>query len=217
MSIFGKWFKSAETKRNQNNKAMAELSSALRSGLSPHMSRALEQMEEDEAAQENAEILARSAAKRLTGSKRPVIEPVAAIDRGQSAFDQTCRALYPTNFGDVEAIIKRIGFDKAIEFYAHLVRLRLRTHHARLQFILEELDAARQGNSAAQAFARQSGIKEAEYIDALDRSFDEVDGPEGPQQTLLTLCMQLRQNMDLVVKFRTSIVRLIMKDHGFSV
>lgn len=211
MAIFG--FGKREKKPDTENTQRTPSDQSLR-GM---MDRVLQEMEEKDVTEGSAEQDARFAAKKMTGSKLLAIDPVVAIEAAQPAFDRTCRELHPTNFGDVQSIINRIGINRANEFYAHLVRLKIRTHRARLQFILEELDAARQGNLAAKAFARQSGIQEAEYVDALDRSFDEVDGPGGPQQTLITLCMQLRHNMDLVVEFRTSIVKIIMKEHGFSV
>jgi hypothetical protein len=138
------------------------------------------------------------------------------FDRKQKFFNQTVNMLFPTDFSDIEGLIRRLGFDEAIRFYAHLIRLRIPDSRVRWQFILEEMDSARQGNAESQAFARQSGIPESEYVGALDRSFIEVDGPEGPQQLLLQLCMQMRKNMELVVEFRTSVVQRIMDDHDLA-
>ncbi len=132
----------------------------------------------------------------------------------QMEFDRVVSELAPSNFGDVGSVIQKIGFERAVRFYAHLVRLRIPDDRVRWQFILEELDGAAQGNSEAQAFARQSGVPEHEYTGALDRSIPEVDGPEGPQQMLRQLGMQLMQDQSLMVEFTTSIVRCIMEDHG---
>ena len=43
----------------------------------------------------------------------------------------------------------------------------------------------------------------------------EVDGPDGPQQFLLSLCMQLQPNIELVVLLRTKIVDNIMTHFSF--
>ena len=133
-----------------------------------------------------------------------------------TAFNRVYEELSPINFGDVKGVIQKIGFQPAVRFYTHLVRLKIPDSRVRWQFILEELDSARQGNSEAQAFARQSGVPKHEYVDALDSSFPEVDGPDGPQQQLLQLCMNLTEDMSLLVKFRTSIVRHIMEDQALA-
>jgi hypothetical protein len=79
-----------------------------------------------------------------------------------------------------------------------------------LQFILEELDAARQGNAAALNFVNNSGFDEDEYVNSMQNSFEAVDGPNGPQQMLLALIMTV-EDMDERVKFRINIVDFIMK------
>ncbi len=74
------------------------------------------------------------------------------------------------------------------------VMSRIASEDVAYQFILEELDGASQGNAAAQAFARNSGIPASTYSGALGNSNSEIDGPEGPQQLLLALSMQLMPN-----------------------
>jgi hypothetical protein len=61
------------------------------------------------------------------------------------------------------------------------------------QFLLEELEAAHLATKdpsnevapALKTFVQNSGFSENDFMGAMMRSFDEVDGPGGPQQTLL--------------------------------
>ena len=79
------------------------------------------------------------------------------------------------------------------------------------QFLLEELDGARQGNEASQAAARRSGISPKEYIGTLNRSRPEVDGPDGPQQLLMKLTFQLADDQELMAKFRCDVGRAVQE------
>ena len=107
---------------------------------------------------------------------------------------------------EVEKLIERIGLEKASLYYAEVVANKLPNQRVLKQFLLEELDAASQGNTYAREYARQSPIPEREYRGALGRSFPEVDGPNGPQQTLLRIALQLSGKPDLMVRFRLMIV-----------
>jgi len=89
------------------------------------------------------------------------------------------------------------------------VSSRIKNYEVAKQFVLEELDAARQGNEYAQSFVKESGFEPNEYINAMERSFDEVDGPDGPQQTLLRYIRNRRMN-DAAVELRVRVVKLIM-------
>ena len=79
-----------------------------------------------------------------------------------------------------------------------------------LQFVLEEIEAANLGNEAAINFANNSGFTKIEYEGAMDNSFDEVDGPEGPQAILLGIIL-LISDVDLMVSLRIATVDRIMK------
>jgi hypothetical protein len=80
------------------------------------------------------------------------------------------------------------------------------------QFILEELDAARQGNSDAKSFAIQSGIPLNVYENAMRKSWEEVDGANGPQQLLHHMLLsQLDHDRDLMLQMRFKVVEKIMK------
>jgi len=91
------------------------------------------------------------------------------------------------------------------------VSSRIKNYEVAKQFVLEELDAARQGNEYAQSFVKESGFEPNEYINAMERSFDEVDGPDGPQQTLLRYIHNRRMNDEnAAVELRVRVVKLIM-------
>lgn len=100
----------------------------------------------------------------------------------------------------------------------HLIQLvtlkiieKIPTYKVAYQFVLEEIEAASQGNALAKHFAQNSGIFPEEYQGAMCNSFYEVDGPGGPQQTLLMICSQFIQDAELMVFIRTSVVDNIMK------
>lgn len=80
------------------------------------------------------------------------------------------------------------------------------------QFILEELDAGSQGNEAAREFVKNSGFKKEEYENAMNNSFNKVDGPNGPQQTLLKSCIILG-DIDLTVKTRILVTQMIIEKY----
>jgi len=132
----------------------------------------------------------------------------------QIEIHRIAQVIAPTNIGDTKAVLRKIGFEDAVQYYTHLVRMTIPDERVWWQFILEELDAANDGNAKAQAFVQQSDIPEHLYKGALDRSFPEVDGPNGPQQTIIRIAGQLIEEADLMVELRTSIVRNIIKDYS---
>lgn len=91
------------------------------------------------------------------------------------------------------------------------VTSRINSKKVAYQFVLEELDAARQGNDVAMLFVQDSGFFESEYVDAMQNSFEEVDGANGPQQFLLNSVMPYASNMDIMVNVRLSVVENIIK------
>ena len=111
----------------------------------------------------------------------------------------------------VEQLIAKDGFEKVVTVFSMAVGAKLPTREIAYQFILEELDGASQGNDTSKAFARKSGIPAAEYRGALDNSIPEVDGPDGPQQFVLMLSLQLRANPKLMADFRCGIADAVMR------
>lgn len=112
---------------------------------------------------------------------------------------------------ELERLIERDGIVDASRGCAFIIVEKLPTREIAYQFILEELEAASHGDDAAIRFVKASGISPSEYQGAMNNSIPEVDGPGGPQELILGLCMQLHPDMDLVVKFRTMIVDNVMK------
>lgn len=94
---------------------------------------------------------------------------------------------------------------------AKLINQKINSKRVALQFVLEELDAARQGNATAVNFVNNSGFEPNKYIGAMNNSFEEVDGPNGPQLMLLNHIMTV-SNMDARVKLRLAIVDNIMQE-----
>lgn len=80
------------------------------------------------------------------------------------------------------------------------------------QFILEELDAAKNGDFVVQDRMKRFYINEADYNGAMLRSWEDVDGPTGPQQFLVMLTMTLADKIGLqgAALVRISIVEFII-------
>jgi hypothetical protein len=111
----------------------------------------------------------------------------------------------------LQKLITEDGIEHATERFAEIISRKLSTREIARQFILEELDGASQGNEDSQAFARSSGIPASEYKRALENSNPEIDGPDGPQQQLLALSMQLMPNQALMAEFRRKVVDKVLK------
>ncbi|MDD1131207.1 hypothetical protein [Pseudomonas shahriarae] len=81
-----------------------------------------------------------------------------------------------------------------------------------LQFILEELDAARHGNDFVRDRIKSFYFKDSDYIGAIDRSWADVDGDSGPQQLLLKTISILAQSFgaNVAAMVRISIVEYII-------
>lgn len=80
------------------------------------------------------------------------------------------------------------------------------------QFVLEELDAARQGNEKAVQFVKNSGFNTSEYEGAMLNSFEDVDGTNGPQQFLINSLMPYASDMDLMVNLRLQVVENVIDE-----
>lgn len=111
----------------------------------------------------------------------------------------------------VEQLIASDGIDHATDRFSEIISRTLPTREIALQFILQELDGASQGNSASQRFAADSGIQPSQYRGALQNSVPEVEGPAGPQQTLLALSLDLVNSPALMADFRCRIADKIMQ------
>lgn len=85
------------------------------------------------------------------------------------------------------------------------------------QFVLEELDAAKDGIRFVQDYIKSFYINESEYRGALDTSWRDVDGPGGPQQFLLSFTMLLSEHIgkEAALMARISIVECILHHYKF--
>lgn len=112
---------------------------------------------------------------------------------------------------DLEMLIEKDGLDNVAVKYSRIILQKLVTQEIAYQFVLEEVEAASKGNDKAIRFARTCGVSPQNYEGSLKNSRPEVDGPDGPQQLVLFLCMELQPNIDLVVDFRIKILENIMQ------
>lgn len=113
---------------------------------------------------------------------------------------------------DMMQTIHKLGIDKTSELISEYINQKIHSEEVAIQFILEELEAASQGNEFAKLFASKSGYDEDDYKGAMYNSFEEVDGVDGPQQEILNLCMMLYPNQQLMTELRIKTVDNIMKN-----
>lgn len=111
---------------------------------------------------------------------------------------------------ELEKLIAQDGMEHATDRFAEVIASMFASRQIAHQFILEELDGASMGNVASQLFAANSGIDRDAYSGTLNRSTPEVDGPEGPQQLLLALSLQLK-TQELMAEFRCKVDDKIMQ------
>jgi Leucine-rich repeat (LRR) protein len=112
---------------------------------------------------------------------------------------------------ELEKLIDADGIDHAAKRFAEIITSKIPTEALAYQFILEEIEAASQGNATAINFAKHSGIGPNEYSGSINNSMPEIDGANGPQQLLLQICSQLMGNTDLMVELKTKITDNIMQ------
>lgn len=108
--------------------------------------------------------------------------------------------------------IEEHGIDLTSKMLAEYINQKILSEDIAIQFVLEELEAASQGNETAKLFALTSGFDEDDYMGAMSNSFEEIDGADGPQQTILNLCMMLYPNQNLMAELRIKTVDNIMKE-----
>ena len=116
---------------------------------------------------------------------------------------------------DFENQVKNDGYEYAGKRIADILNEKITSQDLARQFVLEELDAARQGNNFAQNFVKSSGFKSFEYVGAINRT-----KWEGNESELEHLQLFLRgflikiRDIDLMVKLSTKVVDEIMKKWG---
>lgn len=113
----------------------------------------------------------------------------------------------------LEQMIDADGIDAVAEQLSILLNDKIPTDEIALQFVLEELDAARQGNTVAQHFVHESGFTEDKYTGAMSRSCEAVDGVNGPQQLLHAILVpHLQHDMDLMIAVRLQTLDHVMRN-----
>jgi len=118
----------------------------------------------------------------------------------------------------IQKLIEQDGIERTTKIFSDMIiRDMLKTEDIAYQFILEEIEASNQGNEKAIEFAKKIGISPEEYIGAMKHSRPEVDGANGPQQYLFSICTQLNSNIDLMVEFRIRIINNIMVHFCFGI
>lgn len=98
---------------------------------------------------------------------------------------------------------------------AQIINEKITSRDLAKQFVLEELDAARQGNDHAIKFVNQSGFNPNEYIGAMSKTHWVGDESELEHLQLYFryFLMQIK-DIDLMVKLSTSTVNEIMKTYN---
>lgn len=118
---------------------------------------------------------------------------------------------YTKKYG-LEDVVKDGGVEFTANKFSEIIIKMIPSKEVAYQFVIEDIEAASQGNEVAQIFARNSGISPKEYKGALDNSKPEV----GELQNLLwSLCQQLSLDFDMEIVFRTKIVDNVMKNFLF--
>ncbi len=102
--------------------------------------------------------------------------------------------------------------NEAVKKIISIIESKKNSKEVARQFVLEELDAARQGNDFLKDRIKNFYINDTDYIGAMNRSWEDVDGPTGPQQFLVVLTMQISKKIgiDNATMVRISIVEYIM-------
>ena len=108
--------------------------------------------------------------------------------------------------------VKKDGAEYAGKRIAALVNEKISTKNLARQFVIEELDAARQGDLQAQNFAKGSGFDSSDYIGAMDKTSWVGDESELEHIQLFVRNFVYRiQDKELMAKLLITIVDEIMK------
>ena len=114
----------------------------------------------------------------------------------------------------LQQLIAKDGMEHVTERFAEIISRKLLTPEIAYEFICEELDGASQGNEASMRFAESSGIASTAYRGALSNSNPQIDGPDGPQQLLLALTLDLAGDQALMAQFRCKVDDKVMRRFG---
>ena len=118
---------------------------------------------------------------------------------------------------EFEVQVKSDGADYAGERIAQVINDKLSpSRDIALQFVLEELNAARQGNVKSKNFAKNSGFEEYEYYGAMSQT--QWEGSEGDLERLQLFFRGYTsrlKDIDLIVELSLSVVAHMMSHWSF--
>ena len=108
--------------------------------------------------------------------------------------------------------IKEDGIIHAAESLSSiLMRDSLTTSSLAHEFVMQELDGARQGDKSSVKFAENSGVPESRYKGSLNHDTPELDKA---QEFMQMITSKLYPRMDIIVPLRIEIVKNIMEAYG---
>jgi hypothetical protein len=105
------------------------------------------------------------------------------------------------------------GIELTVNRLVESIESRVNSREAALQFVLEELDAARMGNDFVRDKIKSLYFLESEYVGAMDRSRADVDSGSGTRQILLRFSSELSllYGVDFAGAVRISIVEYVAR------
>ncbi|MDD2130842.1 hypothetical protein NP856_16910 [Pseudomonas sp. 17391] len=107
--------------------------------------------------------------------------------------------------------------NQAVKRLIEIIDSKVSSQKVALQFVLEELDAARHGTEFVRDRIKSFYFKESDYVGAMERSWADVDGDSGPQQFLVRITTELFHALggDVAAAVRISIVEYIIHHYRF--
>ena len=107
---------------------------------------------------------------------------------------------------EIMKIVNEIGIDNASKLFATHIDEYIPNHHVAYEFIMQELDGARQGNYLAKKFVEDSGVSKNEYLNKLllDSDADEASN------ALNIISSFINHDMELSINIRLKILENIM-------
>lgn len=113
---------------------------------------------------------------------------------------------------DFESQVRRDGVEHASKRIAEILNEKITSYALAKQFVLEELDAARQGNDSARRFVFESGFNESEYINAMRKTRWQGEESELEHLQLFFRAYLMKiSDIDLMVKLSLSVVDNMMR------
>ncbi len=104
-------------------------------------------------------------------------------------------------------LIEKDGIDFVAKRFSEIISGKISSQDIAIQLVLEDLDAASNGNTMSKDFVLNSGFCPYEYENAKRNTFEEIDDA---QEQLGNLSMLLHSNEDLMIEFRIKVIDNIM-------